>query len=64
MKTTLTVSGLDSDEKVKEVKDTITASESDAKVTVDKESGKVTVESEASEETFKELISALGYEVQ
>lgn len=55
---------LNSPEAAKEIKDTILTSEPDAKVDIDIENKTVTVEAKASEETFKQLIVAAGYEIE
>jgi copper chaperone len=57
----LTVPTLNSPEAAKAIKDTILASEPDAKVDVDVASKTVSIEAEASEETFKQLIEATGH---
>lgn len=47
----------------KEIEETILTSEPGARVDIDLEAKVVTVEAKASEETFKQLITAAGYEV-
>lgn len=59
----LTVPTLDSPEAAQSLKETILASEPDAKVNVDVDTKTVTVDAQASEETFKELIVAAGHKI-
>ena len=54
---------LSSAEAAKEIEETILTSEPGAKVDIDVENKTVTIEAKASEETFKQLITAAGYEV-
>ena len=54
---------LDSKEASEKLKETILASEPNAKVNIDLDSKKVTIESEASAETFKQLIVASGNKI-
>jgi copper chaperone len=54
---------LDNPQIAKEIKETILTSEPGAKVDIDVENKTVTIEAQASEETFKQLITAAGYEV-
>ena len=54
---------LDSEEKGKNLKETILTSEPNADVNIDLDAKKVTIESEASTETFKQLIVAAGHKV-
>lgn len=60
----LSVPTIDSPESAKALKETILTSEPDAKVEVDANTKTVTVESQASEETFKQLIVAVGHTVE
>ncbi len=59
----LHVPSLNSPEAAREIKETILTSEPGAKVDIDVENKTVTVEAKASEETFKQLITAAGFEV-
>ncbi|MBD2021226.1 cation transporter [Leptolyngbya sp. FACHB-36] len=60
----LTVPTLNSSEAAQELKETILTSEPNAHVEVDPETKTVTVESQASEETFKQLITAAGHQIE
>lgn len=60
----LTVPTLNSQEKAQTLKETILTTEPDARVDIDIDSTTVTIEGKASEETFKQLIEASGYEIQ
>ncbi len=59
----LHVPTLDNPAIAKEIKETILTAEPNAKVDIDVEQKTVTIEAKASEETFKQLITAAGYEV-
>ena len=59
----LSLPTLDSEAAAQNIKETILTTEPDAKVDVDVESKTVTIEAKASEETFKQLIEAAGYEI-
>ena len=59
----LHVPTLDNPAVAKAIKETILTTEPDAKVDIDVEQKTVTIEAKASEETFKQLITAAGYEV-
>lgn len=59
----INVPTINSPESAQEIEETILTSEPDAKVEVDLKTKIVTVESNASEETFKELIIAVGHEI-
>ncbi len=59
----LHVPTLDNPAIAKEIRETILTSEPNAKVDIDVEQKTVTIEAKASEETFKQLITAAGYEV-
>lgn len=54
---------LDSPEKAQTLKETILTTEPDARVEIDVDAQTVTIEAKASEETFKQLIEASGYEI-
>ena len=57
------VSTIDSSDSAEKLKQTILASEPEAKVEIDTESKVVTINSQASEETFKQLIVAAGHKL-
>lgn len=59
----LHVPTLDNSAIAKDIKDTILTAEPNAKVDIDVEQKTVTIDAKASEETFKQLITAAGYEV-
>lgn len=59
----LHVPTLETAEDAQEIKETILTHEPDAKVDIDVEQKVVTVEAKASEETFKQVITAAGYEI-
>jgi copper chaperone len=59
----ITVPTISSPESALEIEETILTSESDAKVEIDLDTKIVTIESDASEETFRQLIVAVGHEI-
>ncbi len=59
----LHVPTLDNPAVAQEIKETILTTEPGAKVDIDVEQKTVTIDAKASEETFKQLITAAGYEV-
>ncbi|KAM3096389.1 heavy metal transport/detoxification protein [Phormidesmis sp. 146-35] len=59
----LHIPSLNNPDAAKEIKETILASEPGAKVDIDVENKTVTIEAKASEETFKQLVTAAGFEV-
>jgi len=59
----LHVPHLDSPEKAQTLKETILTSEPEARVEIDVDAQMVTIEAKASEETFKQLIEASGYQI-
>ncbi len=59
----LKVPNLNTPEQAEDIKETILTAEPDAKVDIDLDQKTVTVEAKASEETFKQAITAAGYEI-
>lgn len=59
----LHVPTLNSPEDAENIKQTVLTQEPDAKVDIDLEQKTVTIEGKASEETFKQSVSAAGYEI-
>lgn len=59
----LHVPTLSTAEQAEDIKETILTHEPDAKVDIDLDQKTVTVEAKASEETFKQAITAAGYEI-
>lgn len=54
---------LNGSDAAQELMETLRTSEPNAKIDLDLETKMITVESQASEETFKQLIQAVGHEV-
>jgi copper chaperone len=59
----LHVPDLETPEDAEEIRDTILTHEPDAKVDIDVDQKIITVEAKASEETFKQAITAAGFEI-
>lgn len=60
----LNVPNLNTAEAAQTLKETILTTEPDARVEIDVDAATVTIEGKASEETFKQLIEASGYQIQ
>ena len=64
MRAKFTVSNLSNDASAQDLKETILVAESDAKINMDFESNTIGSESEASKETFRQIITSAGYQIQ
>lgn len=64
MRAKFTVSNLSNDASAQDLKETILVAESDAKINMDFESNTIGIESEASKETFRQIITSAGYQIQ
>jgi copper chaperone len=58
------VPNLSDDKAAQDLKETILVAESEAKVDMDFTSNTINIESEASQETFRQIIVAAGYQIQ
>ncbi len=59
----LHVADLETSEDAEEIRDTILTHEPDAKVEIDVDQKIITIEAKASEETFKQAVTAAGFEI-
>lgn len=64
MRARFMVSDLSNKKAAQDLKETILVTESEAKVDIDVESNTIDIESEASKETFRQVITAAGYQIQ